>query len=90
MKLDNQRYYGNAGALGANYFETLTDVNGWVGPNEWRIISIGMVCTDAKNYLADKANLLKLCSTCNCCTKEDINQINSISTKVQNSVASPY
>lgn len=86
ITLKNTRWYGDAGDLGANFFDTLDSNTGWIGPLAWSQQRIGYICTDSANFTDWKKDIEALCTQCSCCSKEDLTQVNALSSKIQSSV----
>ena len=87
ITLKNTRWYGDAGDLGANWFTTLSNESGWVGPNEWAKERVGMICTDSANFIEWKKDIEQLCTQCNCCTKEQVSKVSELEKKALDAVA---
>lgn len=83
--LKDTEWCGDKGQLGASCFHTISDGHRWVGPNEWDKERFGDVCTDSKNFAEWKKDILQLCSQCNCCSKEQVKQVESLDQKVTHS-----
>lgn len=67
VAIKNQRWYGDKGAEGAEWFETLTQAHGTLTKDEWDKLRFGMVCSLPESFADIKAVEEKLCHQGNNC-----------------------
>lgn len=66
VTIENQRWYGDEGADGAVWFETLTTATGHIDKPTWDQMRVGMACTTTDTFATIKAEIEKLCSVTKC------------------------
>jgi hypothetical protein len=75
VKVPVTDWWADKGELGAQGFNTNGDNLGKLDKHQWDDKRFGMVCTEAENFGAWKAVILKLCKVSNRCTFEDKKKI---------------
>lgn len=72
----NRRVYGDLGAYGAHYAETLTNKTGDVSKAQWDRIRVGMLCMDSQAYTDAETAIDQACVLLKCDyqTRESLRQ----------------